>query len=66
MLVAALIERAAQDGKHVMIAGIDADNAASIGLHASLGFVPAGHLHEVGYKFGRWLDLVFMERTLGG
>ena len=63
-LVGELLLRAAAMGKHVMIAGIDADNAVSIGLHRSLGFAPAGHFHEVGFKFGRWLDLVFMECRL--
>ena len=50
--------------KHVMIAGIDADNAVSIKLHESLGFINVGHFHEVGFKFGRWLDLVFLECRL--
>jgi L-amino acid N-acyltransferase YncA len=59
-----LIERAKALKKHVMIAGIDADNAASIGLHQSVGFSVAGRFHEVGFKFGRWLDLVFLERAL--
>ena len=63
-LVLALMERAKAMGKHVMIAGIDADNVSSIGLHQSLGFSIVGHFHEVGFKFGRWLDLVFLERTL--
>jgi phosphinothricin acetyltransferase len=59
-----LMARAEKMGKHVMIAGIDADNAVSIGLHRSLGFDSVGHFHEVGFKFGRWLDLVFMQRIL--
>ncbi len=63
-LIVHLIERARLLGKHVMIAGIDADNAASIGLHQSLGFRVAGRFHEVGFKFGRWLDLVFLELAL--
>jgi L-amino acid N-acyltransferase len=64
VLVQDLMTRAADMGKHVMIAGIDADNAVSIGLHRSLGFNSVGHFHEVGFKFGRWLDLVFMQRIL--
>jgi L-amino acid N-acyltransferase len=60
-LVAELLARAADMRKHVMIAGIDADNAVSIGLHRSLGFTEVGHFREVGFKFGRWLDLVFMQ-----
>ena len=63
-LVTELLGRAAVMGKHVMIAGIDADNAVSIGLHRSLGFTGVGHFHEVGFKFGRWLDLVFMQCIL--
>ena len=63
-LVLDLLARAAGLGKHVMIAGIDADNAVSIGLHRSLGFTDVGHFHEVAFKFGRWLDLVFMQCIL--
>jgi L-amino acid N-acyltransferase len=63
-LVLELIRRATGMGKHVMIAGIDADNKVSIGLHQSLGFATVGHFHEVGFKFGRWLDLVFLQRAL--
>jgi phosphinothricin acetyltransferase len=47
-----------------MIAGIEAANAGSIGLHASLGFAEVGRMPEVGCKFGRWLDLVFMQKRL--
>jgi L-amino acid N-acyltransferase len=63
-LVAELLARAMASNKHVMIAGIDADNAVSIGLHRSLGFTSVGHFHEVGFKFGRWLDLEFMQCIL--
>jgi phosphinothricin acetyltransferase len=63
-LVIELMSQATGMGKHVMIAGIDADNAVSIKLHESLGFIKVGHFHEVGFKFGRWLDLVFLECRL--
>ena len=63
-LVAALIERATALNKHAMIAGIDAANAGSIGLHTSLGFIEVARMPEVGCKFGRWLDLVFMQKQL--
>jgi L-amino acid N-acyltransferase len=63
-LIVAIKRRAADLNKHVLIAGIDADNAVSISLHHSLGFASVGHLHEVGFKFGRWLDLVFMQCIL--
>jgi phosphinothricin acetyltransferase len=63
-LLEALFPLAEQAGLHVMIAAIDADNAASIRLHEKLGFVEVGHIKEVGHKFNRWLDLVFMQRYL--
>ena len=64
VLVTELIGRAAALGKHVMIGGVDADNTASIRFHERLGFEQAGRLREVGYKFERWLDLVFLQRRL--
>jgi phosphinothricin acetyltransferase len=63
-LVQALFPRAATLGKHVMIAGVDAANAASIRFHERLGFERAGLLREVGHKFDRWLDLVFLQRWI--
>jgi phosphinothricin acetyltransferase len=64
-LVQALLPRAAACNKHIMIAGVDAANSASIRFHERLGFTQVGHLREVGYKFDRWLDLVFLQRRLG-
>jgi L-amino acid N-acyltransferase YncA len=63
-LVQRLISEAGARGKHVMIGGIDAGNAASIALHTRLGFTEAGRLREVARKFGHWLDLVLMQRML--
>jgi phosphinothricin acetyltransferase len=63
-LIEALIPRARALGKHVLIAGIDADNAGSLKLHQSLGFEQVAHFREVGRKFDRWLDLVFMQHFL--
>jgi L-amino acid N-acyltransferase YncA len=63
-LMRELIGRGAALGKHVMVAGIDADNAGSIRMHERLGFEQTGHLKQVGRKFDRWLDLVFMQRLL--
>ena len=51
-------------GKHVMVAGIEAQNHASIHLHETLGFVTTGQMPQVGTKFGRWLDLTFMQLQL--
>ncbi len=63
-LVKALFPRASALDKHVMIAGVDAANHASIRFHERLGFDKSGHLREVGYKFDRWLDLVFLQRWI--
>jgi phosphinothricin acetyltransferase len=63
-LTSALFPLAAAMGKHVMIGGIDADNEISLRMHEQLGFQRVAHLHEVGRKFGRWLDLVLMQRYL--
>lgn len=63
-LLELLIVRAQAMGKHVMVAAITAENEVSIRLHSRLGFVETGRMREVGQKFGRWLDLVFMELRL--
>ena len=65
-LLEALIERARTQGSHVMIAGIEAGNAASIALHAACGFTETARMPEVGLKFGRRLDLVLMQKLLSG
>src|SRR4051794_12557683 len=65
-LVARLLEQATAAGFRQMIAVIgDSDNVSSIGVHASLGFQRAGLLRSAGFKFGRWVDTVFMQRPLG-
>ncbi|MHB9755347.1 GNAT family N-acetyltransferase [Streptomyces sp. BYX5S] len=63
-LLATLVASAQEAGLHVMIAGIEAGNAASIRLHERHGFEHAGTVREVGTKFGRWLDLTLMRRPL--
>jgi L-amino acid N-acyltransferase YncA len=65
-LLGQLIERCTASGYRQMVAVIgDSENAASIRLHGSLGFNRAGVLTSSGFKFGRWLDVVFMQRALG-
>jgi L-amino acid N-acyltransferase YncA len=64
MMLIELIERAGGLGKHSMIAGIDADNVASIRLHERHGFTKVARLAEVAWKFDRWLDLLFLQRLL--
>lgn len=65
-LVNALAVAARDAGFREMIAviGDGAGNHASIGLHNACGFQHAGHLRNVGYKFNRWLDVVYMQRSL--
>ena len=65
-LLASLVTAAQSAGYHTMVAGIDATNEASLVLHRRAGFEPVAHFREVGWKFERWLDLVFMEKMLGG
>ena len=65
-LVARLVEDAAASGMRQMIAVIgDSENTGSIGVHASLGFQMVGTLRAAGIKFGRWVDVVSMQRPLG-
>lgn len=64
-LVARLLEDARKAGFRQMLAIIgDSDNIGSIGVHSSLGFQRIGTLRDVGFKFGRWLDVVIMQRSL--
>lgn len=63
-LMSALIDRARASDKHVMVAAIESGNTASIALHERLGFVVTGKMPQVGTKFGRWLDLTFMQLNL--
>ncbi|MFM8575717.1 MAG: N-acetyltransferase family protein [Limnohabitans sp.] len=63
-LMQALIARARALHIHVMVAAIEAGNHASIRLHQRLGFEQTGLMPEVGTKFGRWLDLAFLQLRL--
>jgi L-amino acid N-acyltransferase YncA len=65
-LVTALIERCTALGYRQMLAVIgDRENHGSVGLHSSLGFREVGHMPSIGFKFGRWIDVVVMQRALG-
>lgn len=65
-LLAALIEAARETGFEQMIAVIGGGEPASVALHARLGFEHVGRLRNVGFKFGRKLDTVYMQRDLTG
>jgi phosphinothricin acetyltransferase len=64
LLLEPLIDSAKKLGLRAIIAVIDADNEASIRLHARCGFFEVGRFPKIGFKFGRWLDVVYMELLL--
>ena len=63
-LLRMLIDHASAGNLHTIVAGIDSQNEVSINLHRQFGFKETGQILQVGYKFGRWLDLVFMQLIL--
>ena len=63
-LLGELIAEARRIGKHVMVAGIESENTASLRLHQAFGFVTTAQMPQVGTKFCRWLDLTFMQLRL--
>jgi L-amino acid N-acyltransferase YncA len=63
-LMDVLLERAPAQAFHVVIGGIVSENAPSLALHEALGFEKVAHFRQVGYKFGRWLDLTFVQVVL--
>lgn len=64
LLMAELIAIAKSEGIHSMIGVIDADNKSSIEFHKQFGFTETGFLKEAGFKFGRWLNVTFMQLML--
>jgi L-amino acid N-acyltransferase YncA len=65
LLLEELVVRARHLGHRAIIAGIDGQQTASVALHNNFQFEKVGHLKEVGFKFGRWLDVIYMELNLG-
>jgi len=63
-LMEVLLERARAQDFHVVIGGVVSENAPSLALHEALGFEQIAHFKQVGYKFGRWLDLTFVQVVL--
>ena len=64
MLLADLIDRARTIGHRTILADIDSEQPGSIALHAKFGFETIGSLKQVGFKFGRWRDVVYMQLML--
>jgi L-amino acid N-acyltransferase len=64
IIVQALIDEARRIGKHVIVGGVEQSNEASLKLHRALGFEEVAHFKQVGYKFERWLDIIFLQKML--
>jgi phosphinothricin acetyltransferase len=64
VLLSDLIVRARQLGHHTILAGISAEQAASVALHEAFGFEPVAHFRELGWKHGQWLDVVYLQLLL--
>jgi L-amino acid N-acyltransferase YncA len=64
LLLNEIIDHATKAGMHALIAGIDSENDVSVQLHTRFGFTQVARFKQVGYKFDRWLDLIFMELIL--
>jgi phosphinothricin acetyltransferase len=64
LLMPPLIDAARKRSLHAILAAIDAENDISVRLHAAFGFQTVGRFKQVGFKFGRWLDVIYMELLL--
>ena len=65
-LMAGLEQVAADAGKRVMVGAISGANPAAVAFHTALGFVEVGRMPGIGFKHGQWLELVLMQKRLGG
>ena len=64
LVLAELLRLAKEIGHHTVLGGADGAQAASIALHEKFGFEKVSHLKEVGFKFGKWLDVVWLQKML--
>lgn len=65
-LIDAIVAKGRDAGLHVIVGGCCSESTASIGLLEACRFQRAGRFHQIGFKFGRWLDVIFLERILAG
>ena len=63
-LMTALCDHAAAAGAHSLCAGVSAENPAGVAFHRRIGFTEVARLPQVGFKFGRWMDLVLLQKFL--
>ena len=66
LLLSEIIKKAEEENYHNIVGAIDAQNKVSIKLHENHGFSECGRIKEAGYKFGKWLDVLFMQKILKG
>ncbi|MCM8532190.1 MAG: GNAT family N-acetyltransferase, partial [Lentisphaeraceae bacterium] len=66
LLLAEITQRAEEEDYHNIVGAIDGQNEISIKLHEKHGFHECGRIKEAGYKFGKWLDVIFMQKILKG
>jgi phosphinothricin acetyltransferase len=64
LILQELLRLAEQIGYHTVLGAISGDQSASIALHEKFGFIQTSKLREVGYKFDRWLDVVWVQKML--
>lgn len=64
LLMQGILDTATQAGVHVLVGAVSSENEASIALHERFGFVEVGRMPQAGAKFGRWLDLVLLQKVL--
>jgi len=63
-LMTAIEDHARATGAHSMMAGVSAENGAGVAFHKAVGYEHVGHVKQAGFKFGRWMDLILLQKML--